>query len=116
MSKMTFHNVNIGERLLNFRKKMPQEDFLLSEIKTRIHQNFDVHFLKIVDESHKHKGHAQAKGGRHFRLTLICNDFEGLSRLQRHMRVMKIFADQIPYPIHALSLHLKSVGEERGEK
>ncbi len=65
----------------------------------------------LADDSAKHAGHAGAKQGGHYQLTLVSESFSGLSRLQRHRAVMACVADLIPSPIHALSLRALAPGE-----
>ena len=61
--------------------------------------------LEIRDDSAAHAGHTGAAGGGgHFSLTIVSNAFSGLSRLERHQRVLREVADLVPYPIHALSI------------
>ena len=61
--------------------------------------------LDIRDDSAAHAGHAGAAGGGgHFSLTIVSKAFSGLSRLERHQRVLREVADLVPHPIHALSI------------
>ena len=61
--------------------------------------------LEIRDDSAAHAGHAGAAGGGgHFSVTIVSNVFSGLSRLERHQRVLREVADLVPHPIHALSI------------
>lgn len=61
--------------------------------------------LEIQDDSAAHVGHAGAAGGGgHFSLTIVSNAFSGLSRLERHQRVLREVADLVPHPVHALSI------------
>lgn len=61
--------------------------------------------LDIRDDSAAHAGHAGAAGGGgHFSLTIVSNAFAGLSRLERHQRILREVADLVPNPIHALSI------------
>ena len=61
--------------------------------------------LEIRDDSAAHAGHAGAAGGGgHFSMTIVSKAFSGLSRLERHQRVLREVADLVPYPIHALSI------------
>jgi len=69
--------------------------------------------LEIIDESHRHAGHAgvrtgpghaQGVGETHFRLIIASPDFAGLSRLDRQRRVNAILADELAGPVHALAL------------
>jgi BolA protein len=61
--------------------------------------------LEIRDDSAAHAGHAGAAGGGgHFSLVIVSKTFSGISRLERHQRVLREVADLVPYPIHALSI------------
>jgi BolA protein len=61
--------------------------------------------LEIRDDSAAHAGHAgAAAGGGHFSLLVVSDAFSGLSRLQRHQRVLREVADLVPHPVHALSI------------
>ena len=43
-------------------------------------------------------------GGDHFRATVSSPAFAGLSRIEQHRLVYRVFGDEIGGPIHALSL------------
>lgn len=62
--------------------------------------------LEIVDESHRHAGHAGARPGgeTHFRVEIVSAAFEGQPRLLRQRRVHEILSDELESHIHALSL------------
>ena len=61
--------------------------------------------LEIRDDGAAHAGHAgAADGGRHFSLVIVSKTFSGVSRLERHQRVLREVADLVPHPIHALSI------------
>ena len=59
----------------------------------------------LVDESHKHAGHAGAKsGGGHYELTIVSENFEGANTLGRHRQIYAALDDMMPAEIHALSI------------
>ena len=62
--------------------------------------------LEIVDESHRHAGHAGARpeGETHFAVTIVSAAFAGLSRVGRQRLVYDILAEQLADRVHALSL------------
>jgi len=61
--------------------------------------------VEITDDSAAHAGHAGAAGGAgHFSLLVVSEAFSGLSRLERHQRVLRELAGLLPHPIHALSI------------
>jgi stress-induced morphogen len=43
-------------------------------------------------------------GGDHFRATVVAPSFAGLSRIEQHRLVYRVFGEEIGGPIHALSL------------
>jgi BolA protein len=61
--------------------------------------------LELQDDGHLHIGHAgSANGAGHFSLLIVSDQFSGLTRLQRHQRVLDAVGDLLPYPVHALSI------------
>lgn len=61
--------------------------------------------LEISDDGDQHIGHAGAAGGAgHFSLLIVSPNFSGVSRLQRHQRVLREVSDLLPHPVHALSI------------
>lgn len=60
--------------------------------------------IEIVDDSHRHAGHAGAKEGGHFTLTLSSATFIGQTKLQRHRLVINLLGDLRASGIHALSI------------
>lgn len=73
---------------------------------------FVVENLYIEDESHLHAGHAgAASGGGHFKLTIISQDFKGLSPVARHRAVYAALNEHIPQEIHALTIIAKTPDE-----
>jgi BolA protein len=69
--------------------------------------------LDIVDESHKHKGHAGYREGgeSHFHVTVVSAAFEGQNRVARQRAVYDTLAEELAGPVHALSLKLMTPGE-----
>jgi BolA protein len=62
--------------------------------------------LDIVDESHRHAGHAGSRpdGETHFRVTIVSATFAGQNRLARQRRVHDILAEELAGGVHALSV------------
>ena len=70
--------------------------------------------LEVKDESHLHAGHAGApEGGEsHFRLTLVAQEFEGMSRVARQRLVNDILKDELDGPVHALAMKTIAPSEQ----
>ena len=64
------------------------------------------HTLEIYDDSHEHAGHAGAKerGGGHFQVILVSDQFEGKNQLARHRMVYQTVSDLMRDKIHALAI------------
>ncbi len=71
--------------------------------------------LEIVDESHRHAGHAggRPEGESHFRLTVVCAAFEGKSRVERQRLVYGALAELMETRIHALALTTLTPAEDK---
>jgi BolA protein/25S rRNA (uracil2634-N3)-methyltransferase len=73
-------------------------------------------FVKLVDTSHQHAGHAGVKGTKngggesHFEVTIVANAFEGLNLVKRHQLVYMILGKEMPQ-IHALNIKANTPNE-----
>jgi BolA protein len=69
--------------------------------------------LAIVDESHRHAGHAGARpeGETHFRIEIVSASVAGLSRIERQRLVHRVLATELAGRVHALSLTTKTPEE-----
>ena len=69
--------------------------------------------LDVVDESHRHEGHAgyRAGGETHFRLYIVSEAFRGKSRIDRHRLVNELLSTELKGTIHALAIHATAPGE-----
>ena len=72
--------------------------------------------LSIIDESHRHAGHAGARpeGETHFRVEIVAARFGGLGRVQRQRLVYEILAEELQGPVHALALQTRTPEEDAG--
>jgi len=64
--------------------------------------------LDVRDDSHLHAGHAGAREGRHFSVTVVGSCFEGLSRVARHRLIYDALSELMPKGIHALAIDARS--------
>lgn len=62
--------------------------------------------LAIVDDSHRHAGHAGARpeGETHFRIEIVSASFVGMSRIERQRLIYGLLANELETRVHALSL------------
>jgi BolA family transcriptional regulator, general stress-responsive regulator len=69
--------------------------------------------LDVVDESHRHEGHAGHRPGgeTHFRVYIVSDAFRGKSRLERHRMVNEALAAELKGGVHALAIHASAPGE-----
>lgn len=49
--------------------------------------------------------------GQHFEADIVCADFEGKSRIQRHQMVYAVLGDKMKSEIHALSMKTRTPDE-----
>ncbi|HUE65919.1 MAG TPA: BolA family protein [Rhizomicrobium sp.] len=86
-------------------------------IREKLNAGFAPIALDVVDESHRHAGHAGATradgsmGETHFHIRIVSAAFEGKSRVERQRRVYAALADELRGPVHALSLAALSPSE-----
>ena len=79
-----------------------------STIFKKLSDYFSPTHLEVINESHKHKGHAQSpnSGNSHF-LTIINSDkLRGMSRLAGQREVYKALEKEMKNQIHALQIKI----------
>jgi len=74
-------------------------------IEKQLTETFSPKMLEVIDESHKHIGHAgNQTGASHFALTIEADVFKGKRLIESHRMIYALFADLIPQEIHALRI------------
>ncbi len=74
-------------------------------IERRLRSALSIDSIEIVDESHLHVGHpGAATGGGNFKVTIVADNFDGLSTLARHRLIYDALGDAMQTEIHALSI------------
>lgn len=78
-----------------------------NEIEKRLVAGFAPRLLEVVNESHKHAGHAgdDGTGESHFRVVIRADAFAALSRVARHRAVHQALGD-LNTKVHALALDI----------
>nr|WP_070960931.1 BolA family protein [Hyphomonas sp. Mor2] len=80
----------------------------------RIHktltQAFTPKTLEVIDDSHKHAGHAGARpeGETHYTVVISAAAFDSLSRVARQRAVMDVLKPEFDSGLHALSIKATS--------
>ena len=72
--------------------------------------------LDVIDESHRHAGHAGARpeGETHFTVTIVSAAFAGLGRVARQRLVYEALAAELANRVHALSVTARTPDEAPG--
>ena len=86
-------------------------DNRIERIRHTLETAFAPTVLEIIDESHKHAGHASAKGGGHYIVRLVSHAFDGKTTLQRHRMVYEAMGELMQGEVHALSIQAHSPQE-----
>ena len=67
--------------------------------------------VAIEDESQRHAGHAGAKEGGHYKITIVAAAFVGHNTVRRHRMIHEAVGDLMRGRIHALSIRAFSPDE-----
>jgi BolA protein len=75
-------------------------------IREKLTKAFAPQALEIVNDSHRHAGHAGSPGTgeSHFTVKMVSDSFIGKSRLERHRMVNAALAEELSGKIHALAI------------
>ena len=87
----------------------------MSETQTRMRARLAVlepTVLEIIDESHKHAGHAGARGGGgHYVLNIVAAQFSGNNTVARHRMIYSALGELMKREIHALTIQAHAPDE-----
>jgi BolA protein len=67
--------------------------------------------ITVVDDSHRHAGHAGAREGGHYQLQIVAQVFAGKSTIARHRMIYDAAGDLMRGKIHALSIRADVPGD-----
>ncbi len=83
---------------------------MADQIRERLQQALDPVALEVLDEGHKHAGHAN-EGKGHFHVRIVSVAFAGQLSIKRHRLVYAALQGLMDNGIHALSIDAKAPGE-----
>ena len=88
---------------------------VVDKIIKKLEESFAPERLDVLDESHRHKGHAGARPGgeTHFCVKITSAEFDGLTRIERHRLINDCLAEELAGPIHALKLTARTPFEDK---
>jgi len=79
-----------------------------AKIELLLTEAFKPVYLSVVDESHKHAGHAGASQGGHYQLIIVSKDFEGKKLLETHRMIYQAL-EPVRSSIHALAINARAI-------
>ena len=84
----------------------------IERIRERLSQALAPLSLEVTDDSHKHAGHAGARGGQgHFGVDIVSAAFVGKLPLARHRLVYAALGEMMQTDIHALANRARTPDE-----
>ena len=99
---------------------MSEEPSIAERIKQKLQAALTPISLVVIDESHRHAGHAHvvkqaAKAGKsgetHFNVKVVSESFRGKSPLARHQMINQLLQAEFADGMHALSIEAKVPGD-----
>ena len=81
---------------------------MADRIAARLHAAFAPDRLEVLNESHRHAGHAgdDGTGETHFAVLIRAPDLAPMSRVARHRAIHAALGPEITGAVHALSLDI----------
>ena len=82
-------------------------------ITRKLQQAFAPETLEVVNDSHRHAGHASSPGTgeSHFSIKVVSRSFAGKTRLERHRMVNEVLAEELAGNVHALAITARAPEE-----
>lgn len=84
-----------------------------TEMLRRLNSALSPTFIRLIDDSEKHRGHGgyNPAGESHFTLEIESADFAGTSRVERQRMIYRALGDLMRERVHALSIRATAPGE-----
>jgi BolA family transcriptional regulator, general stress-responsive regulator len=86
---------------------------VLGRMRAALEAALEPQSLEIIDDSARHAGHAGAREGGHYRVTLVAEAFRGRSALERHRLVYAALEPLLKNGVHALNISARAPEETR---
>ena len=84
----------------------------VARIRALLGEALQPQWLDVADDSHKHAGHAGARGGQgHFSVDIVSAAFAGKLPLARHRMVYAALGSMMQDDIHALAIRARTPDE-----
>ncbi len=80
-----------------------------AEIERKIRASLSPEYLDVISESHMHNVPPGSES--HFKVVIVTDAFDGVSRVRRHQQVNGILAKELKEDIHALSMQTMTPDE-----
>ena len=84
------------------------------EIKKRLEEKLDLNHFEIKDFTGRHLNHKLHEGGFHLETTIVSDDFNDKTLIERHRLVYDAMGELMKHEIHALSM--KTLTREEWEE
>ncbi|NCO85336.1 MAG: BolA family transcriptional regulator [Rhodobacterales bacterium] len=86
---------------------------LAQEIHARLTKAFAPEVIEVINESHKHAGHAgdDGSGESHWHVVIRAAAFDGQTRLGRHRAIHTALGPDVMGRLHALALTVQGPGD-----
>lgn len=79
-----------------------------AKIEDLLTKAFKPDLLEVIDDSHKHAGHAGASQGGHYQVLIVSKAFEGKKLLDSHRMIYQAL-EPVKSSIHALAIKASAI-------
>lgn len=78
-------------------------------IQEKLQNVFKPALLEVINESHMHNVPPDSES--HFKVVIVSDSLEGVSKVARHQQVYETLADELADGVHALAVHTYTLSE-----
>jgi len=81
---------------------------IYNKIIEKLQKKFEPDFLEVIDESEKHRGHANWIEGKstHFKVRIGAKSLYGSNRVAQHRSIMEALGEEFDAGLHALAIEI----------
>jgi len=94
-----------------FRRDYQNSMKTQSIIEQKLAQALSPQHFEVINESNNHS--VPANSETHFKVILVCKEFDGVRKVARHQKIYAVLADELAAGVHALAIHAYTEAEWR---
>ena len=82
---------------------------ICDQLRTLLTRTLTIHYLDVIDETHKHVKHKQFTPGKHhIKIIISADELTDIPTIQAHRKIYNALGTLMHTTLHAVSIHIRA--------